>query len=150
MSCSNEPPPLPTLCTHHCLQVPGVDLDRGNISQANSAHFLKHLNHTTNDISTLVTHWRRLDFLLLYFPQLLSTRIGPDRCGLLSNRRMRLLCHRMNGFSYRSTISGRCIWSLVTGSQFWFSGSSFLVTHFFVGLFQGGFIPVRSSLLSSP
>ncbi|KAF9517773.1 hypothetical protein BS47DRAFT_441074 [Hydnum rufescens UP504] len=35
--------------------------------------------------------------------------------------------------------------SLTAGSQFWFSGrSSFLVTHFLVRHFQGGFIPTWS------
>ncbi|KAL6233621.1 hypothetical protein BDW75DRAFT_251909 [Aspergillus navahoensis] len=108
------------LMTWLCLMFFGLQLDRGNLSNALTDNFLDDLKLTTDDYNNGTTI-QLLCFLAAEFPvQLLIKRFGFRR--VLPTLML--------------------LWSLVSWTQAWMTGrASFYVTRALIGVFEGGFIP---------
>ncbi|KAI9372212.1 major facilitator superfamily domain-containing protein [Aspergillus egyptiacus] len=108
------------LMTWLCLMFFGLQLDRGNLSNALTDNFLNDLGLTTNDYNNGTTI-QLLCFLAAEFPvQLLIKRFG-----------------------FRHVLPTlMLLWSLVSWTQAWMTDrSSFYATRALIGTFEGGFIP---------
>ncbi|OCF72415.1 hypothetical protein I204_06794 [Kwoniella mangroviensis CBS 8886] len=103
-----------------CVMFSALNIDRGNISNANSDGLLEDIGLSQADYN-LGNTLSKLFFLIAELPsQLISKRVGPDRW----------------------TPIQVCIFSIISGAQFFLSGrGSFLATRCLIALFQGGFIP---------
>ncbi|KAL3490710.1 major facilitator superfamily domain-containing protein [Aspergillus germanicus] len=108
------------LMTWLCLMFFGLQLDRGNLSNALTDSFLDDLNLTTDDYNNGNTI-QLMCFLAAEFPvQLLIKRFGFRR--VLPTLML--------------------LWSLVSWTQSWMHDrASFYVTRALIGTFEGGFIP---------
>ncbi|KAH8594418.1 major facilitator superfamily transporter [Bisporella sp. PMI_857] len=108
------------LLTWLCLMFFGLQLDRGNLSNALADNLLKDLNMTTDDYNNGTTI-QLLSFLTAEFPvQFLTKRYGFRR--VLPILMM--------------------AWSTVSWAQAWMTNrTSFYITRAFIGACEGGFIP---------
>ncbi|KAL4870842.1 hypothetical protein BDV12DRAFT_195041 [Aspergillus spectabilis] len=115
------------VCTFACLTFFALQLDRGNVVQANSDNMLSDLGMNTNDYNTGQTIFY-CAFLFAELPsQLISKKLGPDRW-----IPVQMFC-----------------WSLIAACQAFLTGKrSFYVCRALLGLFEGGFIPDTILFLS--
>lgn len=98
----------------------GLNLDRGNLSNAAADNLLDDLHLTTNDYNNAQNMYR-IGFLIAEIPsQMIGKRLGPDRWIPIQI----------------------ILWSLASGGQFFMQNrAGFFACRFFIGLFMGGFIP---------
>ncbi|PWY89883.1 MFS general substrate transporter [Aspergillus heteromorphus CBS 117.55] len=108
------------LMTWICVMFFGLQLDRGNLSNALTDNFLEDLGMTTDDYNNGSTI-QLICFLAAEFPvQLLIKRYGFKRVLPIM-----MLC-----------------WSLVSWTQAWMtSRAGYYITRALIGAFEGGFIP---------
>ncbi|KAJ5740297.1 hypothetical protein N7493_000169 [Penicillium malachiteum] len=98
----------------------GLNIDRGNLSNANSDGLLTDMGLSTDDYNN-ATNMYRIGFLIAEIPsQMIGKRLGPDRW-----IPVQIIC-----------------WSFASGGQFFMHNrAGFFACRFLLGLFMGGFIP---------
>lgn len=98
----------------------GLNIDRGNLSNAVTDNLLNDININTNDFNNAQNMYR-VGFLIAEIPsQMIGKRLGPDRWIPVQI----------------------ILWSLASGGQFFMHNrAGFFACRFFIGLFMGGFIP---------
>lgn len=119
----------------------GLQLDRGNLSNALTDHFLADLNMTTDDYNNVRNPLSHPSTIPSTNPlEITQGSTIQLVCFLAAEFPVQLLIKR---FGFKRVLPVMMLaWSLVSWTQAWMtSRASFYVTRALIGAFEGGFIP---------